>query len=215
MKWIKNKLKIDKKGWHLWFAWKPVVVLRHPDGNEEKAWGETLLRRFVFDTSGVKHGIGGFWKAEYKYRPNKIHVHKVKVLTEGDTLGSMCPKTRGSVPNKPTAPPPAPRKEPKVDLFDNHKFRATISEEKEECKHENGTIEKMGGTICSDCGVVIEVQSDRITIPAKEVATEPNLHKPEAMKEAFRVTMTPDKPKQHEIDISWEVKNARRNKTIM
>lgn len=71
MKWVKNKQKLNKKDWHLWFAWKPVVLKRLPDGNEEYAWLTTILRRFVYDTSGVmKIGISGFWRAEYKERPN-------------------------------------------------------------------------------------------------------------------------------------------------
>lgn len=89
-----------------------------------------------------------------------------------------------------------------------------------ECQHENGTVEKMGGRICRDCSIIMEpVVFERIQEPdqirEEECPNPEGLRDPDAMEEAFRVTMTPDKPRKHEIEKSWEAKSARRNKTIM
>ncbi len=287
MEWVKlKKQKLNKSEWHLWFAWRPVVVQEYPDGSIRKVWGKTVLKRVYWVDSHI-YSIMPYKKAEYKELPEQPNV-------PDKPTKAPIPKTTELRANCPPV-----ETEPKVDLFDdNHNlkieavqqgsymlneteheddecmeytkedFREDVPKESldmsliinygecslckvpltsagdctneecvfyKPCLHDNGTIEKMGGNICRDCGIVMGYGRDRLTIPAK--IQEPNLRKQEAMKEAFRATMTPWKPKhdwkdcngcedciegwtepeelKHEIDVAWEVKNARRNKTIM
>lgn len=44
-----------KRKWHLWFAWKPVIV------GDEEVWLETIERRYIgggmYDYTNTKRGL--------------------------------------------------------------------------------------------------------------------------------------------------------------
>jgi hypothetical protein len=260
MKWIKNKQKKDKEDWHLWFAWKPVVVCVHPDGNEEKVWGEYILRRFVYDTSGVRLGIGGFWKAEYKYKPEewewfqkefrKEHgipeewdrpEPKVEVFrTDSNCSSAVCFSLSGEVPEEVYKPYKEhdpntylytpPEEDERTELVCINCQKTVPAEEINEDNHgclecqnliykpeftdcEERVVPEIVGYYdpCSKCGSDLDENADCTNLECPlhypEEFLNPSNHVPKR---------EPWQPKgKHEIDEAWEVKHARRNKTIM
>lgn len=122
MQWVKNKQKIDRGDWHLWFAWYPVPVDTYNDGNIKYVWGERVLRRSVLKDGRMNVGVVPIWVLEYKERPVHVNLPKVK-------LTPPMPEVRepavSSVPDKPTPPPPP---EPEVRTPEIHDFDNNIED---------------------------------------------------------------------------------------
>lgn len=132
MKWVKNKQKLDKSDWHLWFAWKPVTVLVYPDGNEKKAWMTTVLRRYILDPGKPGIGVGPFWKPEYKERP-EIKVTPMKMLMSRERMRELI-KNEPEEASIPLGP--------KVTLFDRDQtFEEWEEEERKIAENLNFTGE--------------------------------------------------------------------------
>ncbi len=79
-----------------------------------------------------------------------------------------------------------------------------------ECTHDNGVTEKFGGNVCNDCDTVVSYGK----IQEEETCEECGKTLPEIGMCPYCIEELEDNPK-HEIDTAWEVKNAKRNKTIM
>jgi len=80
MKWIRNNLKLDKREWHLWFAWKPVIVFTYPDGNNKVVWFEIVLRKFILEPGNITPGPPPCWKAIYKEKVNNSNRFKKPLI---------------------------------------------------------------------------------------------------------------------------------------
>lgn len=55
--------KLNKKHWHLWFAWYPIVVKRETNGEivTTKCWWENVKRKEIRHQDSQ----GGYWEWEY------------------------------------------------------------------------------------------------------------------------------------------------------
>ena len=158
MKWTKYKQKIDKSDWHLWFAWRPVVVEVYPDGNVDKVWMKTVLRRLVYHRP-ERPGMEGVWIVEHKERPTQDDADVFPIPFRGD------------------------------DRIDT----STLT-----------------NTKCVT-GMYFSLSED-YTPPEPKVGLDMT---GEGLDHQTRLYTPPEDEPKHEIDIAWEVKNARRNKTIM
>ncbi len=103
MQWIKNNNKKVKEDWHLWFAWRPVIVTKYEDGNEKIVWGETILRRFVLKGK-LDFGMTPHWIPEHKECPEQL-----------DRPNVLNKPTESQLPKVNTITPMPDTREPKVD----------------------------------------------------------------------------------------------------
>jgi hypothetical protein len=133
MKWVKNKQKKKRTDWHLWFAWKPVIIGYMPDGNEERAWFENVLRR---RTLHVPTGIS-YW--EYKALPNEKWEQK-PILKE-----------KAKIVNFDTTTPPQTAFCIKLDDGEDTEITEFITPTLEESEGRGSDITSLTGHPCEDC----------------------------------------------------------------
>jgi hypothetical protein len=245
MKWVKNKQKIQIDDWHLWFAWKPVVIGVLPDGNQEVAFFETILRKKVayFKDGSLYSG----WK--YKARPTGVpDKPEPKLELENHSTESIYASGYFI---------PIPDIDTNVTI--SHNQDADKQDKLNYCEKcgpdsfcrcpESGYCQKCqsnpcrckGFGLCSNCSSPLnknydckecklfqKEQWDKKVIDAVHKAVEELIEEDtEEIPEDAIVEINEDwknysrelpnrkETTKHEIDIAWEVKHARRNKTIM